>query len=351
MARSASPPLVGYLLHGPRAIADLPACYDALGEHTPALEPDPPEGCWLDLRGGRRGPAPGRRGARILARAAEWGGPGIRLGVAPTPGTAKLAARLGPDPLTLRDREQIAAFLAPLPVAVTGVGPEIVDRLALLGLRTLGALAALPRGRLGDYLGSLGPALEALARAEDDRPLVPARPPLVLSARRDLDFALDDRAALDALIAYLLAPLLASLRRQGLGVTRVEVGLSRVGGATATMVQLRTPTADPGEVLRALLPALPTGSGNDDAPEAGDGVTAVLVTLTAPRPLTGVQASFFDVPQGRRGLLAQGVDEVRRRGDGAVGYFQPVEPAHPRRERRYALVEGAVPSEDRTAAT
>ena len=101
-----------------------------------------------------------------------------------------------------------------------------------------------------------------------------------------------------------------------------------------------------------MLPSLPARAGDDDAGETGgDGVTAVLATLTAPRPLTGVQASFFDVPQGRRGLLAQGVDETRRRGDGEVGYFQPVEPTHPRRERRYALVAGAAPAEDRTAAT
>src|SRR5438045_3827399 len=72
-----------------------------------------------------------------------------------------------------------------------------------------------------------GPAL--LARGEDDRPLVPLRPPFVLAARRELDFALDDRAQLAALVGDLLAPLLAQLRHRGLGATLATLTLWAVG--------------------------------------------------------------------------------------------------------------------------
>ena len=84
---------------------------------------------------------------------------------------------------------------------------------------------------------------------------------------------------------------------------------------------------------------------------ANCGGPSVAVTLTAPRPLASVQASFFDVPQGRRGLLALGVAEARRRGAGTVGYFQPVDPACARPGWRYELIEGPVPADDRPAAT
>jgi hypothetical protein len=350
MARSATSPLVGYLLHGPLPPADLAALHDALGQHTPTLEPDPPDGCWLDLRGGRRAPSPARRGEQILASAEAWGDPPPPRRVAPTPGVARLAAQVGPHRLSLLDRGSALAFLAAVPLGATGVGAEIVDRLAVLGLHTLGAIAALERGRLGDYLGSLGPALEALARAEDDRPLVPARPPLILTARRDLDYALDDHAALASLVTHLLTPLLTDLRQKALGVTRAELHLlTGTARAIVTTVRLRVPTIDPGEVLRPLLAALPAGEDGDE--ETSDGVTTVLVTLIAPRPLVSVQASIFDVPQGRRGLLAQGVAEARRRGDGTLGYFQPADVASPHRAQRYTLVEEVVSSADRVAAT
>lgn len=79
-------------------------------------------------------------------------------------------------------------------------------------------------------------------------------------------------------------------------------------------------------------------------------MTTVAVTLTAPRPLVGVQASFFDVPQGRRGLLAGGLAEGRRRGQGRLGYLAPLDPAHPLAEGRYGLVEGPVPGDDKVAS-
>ena len=109
--------------------------------------------------------------------------------------------------------------------------------------------------------------------------------------------------------------------------------------------------ADRAEVLRPLLAALPERTGEETTGAETGGVTRVTVILTAPRPLASIQASFFDVPQGRRGLLALAVAEARRRGEGQVGYFQPVDPAHARPEQRYALVDGPVRPEDWTAAT
>jgi protein ImuB len=360
MARSTMPPAVGYLLHGPLPAPDRAALHDALGAHSPTLEPDPPEGCWLDLRGGRRGPDPATTVVAALATAVAWGVADARLGLAPTPGVARLAAHHGTGPLTLLDVETVPAFLAPLPLAAVGLDDDAATRLALVGLRTLGDVAALARGALGDYLGPLGPALEAVARGEDARPLVPARAPLVLTARRDLDWALDDRAALAALLGRLLDPLLASLHQRGLGATRVAARLTdAAGGATTTTVRLRAPTTARDAVLAPLLAALPVPEGREQAGDGADGaagdrpgggVTAILLALTAPRPLASVQASFFDVPQGRRGLLAEGVAEGQRRGAGRLGYLAPVDLAHPRPERRYAFVEGLPPGTDEAAS-
>ena len=344
MARSASPPLVGYLLHGARAIADLPACYDALGEHTPTLEPDPPEGCWLDLRGGRRGPSPARRGARILALAAEWGGPAVRLGVAPTPGTAKLAARLGPDPLTLRDRARIAAFLAPIPVAATGVGPEsrparparIPHARAPPRCRAAGwGLSRQPRPGAGGA-GARGGRPPAGPGPPAARPERAARPRL--RARRSRGARRPDRAP--------ARPAPREPAPAGTGGDARRGALEQVDGSR-DRDHGATPHANGGPRRGAARPAAgPAGrigqrrrtggrrrgsrrAGDADGPAPADGHPGELLRR-APGAARPARAG------GGRGPTARA---------GAVGYFQPVEPAHPRRERRYALVEGAVPSE------
>jgi len=290
---AATPPVVGYLLCGDVAgdaaidrARDYAAFLDALGAYSPTVEPDPPGGCWLDLRAGKRAPAVAIRAAAPLATARDWGYPLARLGVAPTPGVARLAACHGLFDVTLLNSiGEVAAFLAPLSLGGVGLGAEQAERLALVGLRTLGDVTALRRGALGDYLGVAGPALEALARGVDDRPLVPTRPPLVLTARRELDWAVTDRAQLDYLLDALLAPLLGQLRRQGLGATRATLTLG-TGRAKPTRyaVALARPTASVAPVLAALLEAL---SGSLDREDAGGGETTLALELIAPRPLVG----------------------------------------------------------------
>jgi len=294
------------------------------------------------LRAGKRAPALATRAAALLATAHDWGYHHACLGVAPTPGVARLAAHHGAAAvLILTSPAAVAAFLASLPLGGVGLGADQRDRLALVGLRTLGDVAALRRGALGDYLGVAGPALEALARGADDRPLVLTRPPLVLAACRELDWALDDRAQLARLLDALLAPLLARLRRQGLGATRATLALGGGRGQTTRhTVALARPTTAVGPLRTALLAALPTvaGATTDEA----TGIIALAVELVAPRPLVGRQASFFDVPQGRGGLLHAGLREARRRSDAALGHLRLVDPGHPLLERRYALGELAL---------
>lgn len=346
--RKAPVPTVGYLLLTPSDAGDdgtgvdWPTLLDALGRHSPTVEADPPDGCWLDLRGGKRSPALAEQGATLLTTARELGYGCSRLGLAPTPGVARLAARWGAATPTVLAPAAVAAFLAPLPVATLGLAEEDARRLALVGLDTLGQVAALPRGSLGDYLGAVALPVEAVARGADDRPLAPVRPPLVLEARRVLDFALVDHAQLDALLGRLLARLLADLARRGLGATRVRLTLGIAGGKPLVVeAPLPTPTTELRVVLGPLRAALPccdhTEEVDDEAAELG-GVTAVTVELSAPRPLVARQLSIFDVPTGRAAQLQLGVRAARRRGGGRLGHWEPADPDHPLPERRYAFV-------------
>lgn len=203
----------------------------------------------------------------------------------------------------------------------------------------VGYLAALPPGALGDHLGPPGPPLEALARGIDDRPLVPARPSLVLAARRDLDWPLDDRARLAALLDLLAV----ALRRQGLGATRATLTRTYAGRRRdreeTLAVPLGQPTTDVAHVRRLLLAAWPAEGDDPDADDAAPppALVALAVALTVPRPLAGRRPSFFDLPTGRHARLAAGIAEAGRRAMDGLGYLRPRDPAHPLPERRYEL--------------
>ncbi len=78
-------------------------------------------------------------------------------------------------------------FLAPLPVEELPLEAEHLERLDLLGLRTLGQVAAIGPRRLESQLGKVGQEAVLLARGEEPRRLTPWRPPKVLGARRQLE--------------------------------------------------------------------------------------------------------------------------------------------------------------------
>lgn len=108
--------------------------------------------------------------------------PVVQVGIADGPFAAGLAA----------GRQMVvppsgtAAFLAPLPVSSLG-RPELAGTLARLGIRTLGAFAALEEGPVAERFGAEGASAHRLARGLDDRPLRQQAPPPELVAAAELD--------------------------------------------------------------------------------------------------------------------------------------------------------------------
>ncbi len=88
------------------------------------------------------------------------------LGVATTRIVAKIATdRAKPGGIVVVPAEEVASFLAPLPVrAIPGVGPKTEARLAEAGFSTIGALAEARPADLAKVVGSFARELSALAR-------------------------------------------------------------------------------------------------------------------------------------------------------------------------------------------
>ena len=128
-------------------------------------------------------------------------------------------------------RERSPAFLAPWPVTVLagsvdaahGGGGELVDLLARLGLRTLGAFAELPAAAVLGRFGPAGALAHRLARGEEEHEPVATVPPeeLLESIELDPPATRVDEAAFAA--KMLADRMLARLDALGLCCARVIV--------------------------------------------------------------------------------------------------------------------------------
>src|SRR5690606_30218219 len=95
-----------------------------------------------------------------------------QLGIADGPFAAEQAARHG----VIVPPGQTAEWLAPQPIDLLDC-PDLVSLLRRLGLRTLGAFAALPDDQVVARFGVEGARLHRLAGGRDERLLAARRPP------------------------------------------------------------------------------------------------------------------------------------------------------------------------------
>lgn len=117
-------------------------------------------------------------------------------GVAPNKFLAKIASDWRkPDGLFVIRPEQAFDFLTPLPVGrIPGVGKVMQEKLAALGIGTVGELRTLGEARLQREFGSFGLRLHALAQGIDERPVEPDQPVQSISAEDtfERDLRLDE---------------------------------------------------------------------------------------------------------------------------------------------------------------
>jgi DNA polymerase IV len=149
------------------------AAIEILGDFTPLVERLSIDEAFADVTGCERlfGP-PAEIAKAIRRRVREELGLPISVGVARTKHLAKIASQVAkPDGLVVVDPGNELAFLHDLPVELMwGVGSVTKERLADLGVRTIGQLARMPGQRLQRLLGhALGEKLTALAWNRDPR--------------------------------------------------------------------------------------------------------------------------------------------------------------------------------------
>jgi len=193
----------------------------ALYDLAPVVEVQVEGVAWLDVSGV---PKPGEsiRETRRRLRAAIGREP--RLGLAPGPFSSRLAAARA-RPGRLMRIENAREFLAPLSSHELPLDEEQLERLDLLGLRTLRAVAALGQRELESQLGRAGRHAVLLARGLEPDQLTPWSPPLFTNAHRQFDPPVEDREALLFVARALCGDLAEELGLRGAGAKQVRVRL------------------------------------------------------------------------------------------------------------------------------
>lgn len=176
---------------------------------------------WLDMTGFARAGDSIREARRRLRKAT---GREPRLGLASGPFTARLAAARS-RPGRIVQVPNATAFLAPLPAHELPLDAEQLERLDLLGLRTLGAVASIGPRELESQLGPDGRYAVFLARGHEPYRLQAWYPPLFTSAHRQFEEPVEDREALLFVARAMCGDLAEELGLRGAGAKRVRVRL------------------------------------------------------------------------------------------------------------------------------
>ena len=229
-----------------------------LRELSPLVEPVSIDEAYVDLAV----PAPTHPGLdlsvdgvtelarRLKQRIAEaTGGVTGSVGIGSSKLMAKIASDLDkPDGLVVVPPGRELEVLHPLPVTrLGGVGPATAERLHQVGVTTVADLAAKSLPDLVALAGRAhGTGLYALARAEDDRPVVAEREAKSISQEETFARDLTDRAVLGRYVDSMAARVGSRLRAAAYSGRTVTLKLRRYDFTTLTRSQtLPQPTDDP----------------------------------------------------------------------------------------------------------
>jgi DNA polymerase-4 len=119
-----------------------------------------------------------------------------------------------------------AAFLAPLPAgSLWGVGPKTAERLAAMGIRTIGEIARWPEESLVRRFGKSGFFLRRAAQGIDDSPVHTEREEKSVSHETTFEADVADREALHRTLRRLSEGVGRRLRRAGTSGVTVSLKL------------------------------------------------------------------------------------------------------------------------------
>jgi protein ImuB len=249
-------------------------------------------------------------GACVTARAATWAGASFEQGADDRRLVHVVPA--GGD----------AHYLAPAPLALVPMDDELRAALQALGLRTVGALAALSAEDVERRWGEVGLRAWRLARADDPRRPVLARVQTHPAVEVELASPASTmepvlflvRAALDRLVQQMIA--------HGRAVAAIAITLTlddARGPMASAPAHTVTREARPARPLARVLPLFERCRALLDAWTLDAPVIAVRVAIVAAAPLTGEQGDLLNTSWRDLGAADAALERLRAElGPGAI---------------------------------
>lgn len=196
---------------------------------------------------------------RLQQQVQEEIGLSASLGVASNKQVAKVASDFDkPGGLTVVRPGEEAIFLAELPArALWGVGPVTAQRLAGMGVHTVGELANLPEATLRAAFGRHGPDLGRRARGIDESPIVVEHQRKSISQERTFDRDIAELRPLKQQLWRMSQAVAGDLQRRQVagGVVAIKLRYSDFTTLTRQMT-LPVPSDNAIEIYRAGLTLL-----------------------------------------------------------------------------------------------
>ena len=189
--------------------------------HTDLIEPLSLDEAYLDVTENKNGIVTATKVASaIRQQIREELNLTASAGVAPNKFLAKIASDWRkPNGLFVIQPAEVEGFLTPLPVGrIPGVGKVTEEKLAKLGLRTVGDLRTRTVEELQQSFGRYGKRLYELAHGIDENPVLPNRPTQSISA--------EDTFEHDVLLAE-IEPMIRRLAEKTWAASRKETRIAR----------------------------------------------------------------------------------------------------------------------------
>ena len=235
------------------------------------------------------------------------------------------------------------AFLAAQPISVLPLDCDPHRRLRQLGIRTLGALTAIPEAAITAQFGAVGRRLWRLAAGRIAEPVEGRIAPEPIVVALTFFTPVGERELLVHSLDKLIGRALKHPRRIGWRVHAVRLradleGATNGGGSWLAAIQLKDPTAD-GERIAA-----PLKTRLEQAPPTG-AVERLILEFTAFAPGTTELQLFARDAQaaaraGQQRALQSAAREIRMRVQrSSLYHIIEVQPWSRLPERRYALID------------
>ena len=213
-------------------------------KYTPRVSLIPPDGLLLEVKGSLHL----FNGVDGLLRSFghDFRGLGIESAVAlaPTPLAAIVAARVG-EPFVVTNKAQLVGRLTSMPLAPLRWPEDVVERLARMGVRTIGQTLRLPRAGFARRFGPehLAELDRLTGRNADVRHQF--QPRERFRRRRELTYEMESNTTILAALAPMLADLGKFLETRQVGITELECRLRhRHAPPSVCVLRLAAPLAN-----------------------------------------------------------------------------------------------------------